>query len=118
LNPPGDRIGAQVVDGKVQLPPGFAEGFRQYAAAGWLGIDAPAEYGGQDIPLTLQAACGPLFDRGCMALMMAAGATRGAIHLLSATADAATAAEWGPKLVSGEWAATICISEPEAGSDI
>src|SRR5690606_39234822 len=94
------------------------EGFRQYAEAGWLGIDAPAEYGGQDIPLTLQAACGPLFDRGCMALMMAAGAARGAIHLLAATADAATASEWGPKLVSGEWAATICISEPEAGSDI
>ncbi|MCR6670213.1 MAG: acyl-CoA dehydrogenase family protein [Devosia ginsengisoli] len=118
LNPVGDRVGAQVVDGRVKLPPGFAEGFRQYAEAGWLGIDAPAEFGGQDIPLTLQAACGPLFDRGCMALMMAAGAVRGAIHLLAETADAATAAEWGPKLVAGEWVATICISEPEAGSDI
>src|SRR3546814_3324943 len=103
LNAVGDRIGAQVVDGRVKLPPGFAEGFRQYAEAGWLGIDAPAAFGGQDIPLTLQAACGPLFDRGCMALMMAAGAVRGAIHLLAETADADTAAEWGPKLVrSGE----------------
>ncbi|QDZ12935.1 acyl-CoA dehydrogenase family protein [Devosia ginsengisoli] len=118
LNPVGDRVGARIVDGRVKLPPGFAEGFRQYAEAGWLGIDAPAAFGGQDIPLTLQAACGPLFDRGCMALMMAAGATRGAIHLLAEAADADTAAEWGPKLVAGEWAATICISEPEAGSDI
>ena len=118
LNPVGDRVGAQVVDGKVKLPPGFVDGFRQYAEAGWLGIDAPAAFGGLDIPLTLQAACGPLFDRGCMALMMAAGATRGAIHLLAACADDTTAAEWGHNLVSGAWAATICISEPEAGSDI
>lgn len=118
LNPVGDRIGAQFANGRVTLPPGFVDGFRHYAEAGWLGIDAPTAFGGQDIPLTLQAACGPLFDRGCMALMMAAGAVRGAIHLLATTADAATAAEWGPKLVSGEWAATICISEPEAGSDI
>ncbi|MEO9298479.1 acyl-CoA dehydrogenase family protein [Devosia alba] len=118
LNPVGDRIGAQVTDGRVKLPPGFVDGFRQYAEAGWLGIDAPIDFGGLDIPLTLQAACGPLFDRGCMALMMAAGSSRGAIHLLAAAADATTAAEWGPKLVSGEWAATICISEPEAGSDV
>lgn len=118
INAVGDRIGAQLADGRVTLPPGFADAFRRYADAGWLGIDAPAAFGGQDLPLTLQAVCGPLFDRGCMALMMAAGATRGAIHLLAATADAATAAEWGPKLVSGEWAATICISEAEAGSDV
>lgn len=118
LNAVGDRVGARLADGRVTLPPGFVDGFRGYAEAGWLGIDAPLAFGGQDIPLTLQAACGPLFDRGCMALMMAAGATRGAIHLLAATADAATSGEWGPRLVSGEWAATICISEPEAGSDI
>src|SRR5690606_31282266 len=112
------RTGARGMEGRVKLPPGFVDGFRQYAEAGWLGIDAPIDFGGLDIPLTLQAACGPLFDRGCMALMMAAGSSRGAIHLLAAAADATTAAEWGPKLVSGEWAATICISEPEAGSDV
>jgi alkylation response protein AidB-like acyl-CoA dehydrogenase len=118
LNGVGDRVGAQMVDGRVRLPPGFADGFRHYAEDGWLGLDAPAQFGGQALPLVLQAGCGSLFDRGCMALMMAAGSARGAIHLLAAGADATTAAEWGPRLVSGEWAATICISEPEAGSDI
>ena len=44
-----------------------------------------------------------------------AGSTRGAIHLLSACADAATAAEWGPKLVSGEWLGTMALTEPQAG---
>ena len=118
LNTIGDRIGAQVIAGRVRLPPGFADAFRRYAEDGWLGIDSPLAFGGQGIPLTLQAACGAHFDRGCMALMMAVGASRGAVHLLAATADPVTAAEWGPRLVSGEWAATICISEPDAGSDI
>ena len=118
LNPVGDQVGAQLVEGHVVLPPGFVQAFHAYAESGWLGIDAPASFGGMDLPITMQAACGPLFDRGCMALMMAAGSIRGAIQLLAASADPATAEEWGPKLVSGEWAATICISEPEAGSDI
>jgi alkylation response protein AidB-like acyl-CoA dehydrogenase len=118
LNAPGDRIGAQIVDGHVHLPPGHVEGFRQFAEAGWLGMDVPSSSGGQDVPLTLQAACDPLFQRGCMALMMLAGSSRGALHLLAASADRAVQEEWGQRLVSGEWAATICISEADAGSDV
>lgn len=118
LNDVGDRIGARVIDGRVKTPPGFAEAFRQYAEAGWLGMDVPEEFGGQAVPLTLHAACAPLFERACVALMMAAGSTRAAAHLLAEAADAETAGEWVPKLASGEWAATICISEPEAGSDV
>lgn len=118
LNAVGDRIGAQVVDGRVKTPDGFADAFRQYAQAGWLGMDVPERFGGQSVPLTLHAACAPLFERGCVALMMAAGSTRAAAHLLAEAADEATADEWVPKLATGEWAATICISEPEAGSDV
>ena len=118
LNAAGDRIGAQVVNGRVKTPDGFADAFRQYAEAGWLGMDVPEVFGGQGVPLTLHAACAPLFERGCVALMMAAGATRAAAHLLAEAADDALAAEWVPKLAAGEWAATICISEPEAGSDV
>ncbi|TCV59683.1 hypothetical protein EDE05_13610 [Neorhizobium sp. R1-B] len=118
LNTVGDRVGARVVDGRVKTPDGFADAFRQYADAGWLGMDVPEEFGGQAVPLTLHAACAPLFERGCVALMMAAGSTRAAAHLLAEVADEATAREWVPKLASGEWAATICISEPEAGSDV
>ncbi len=118
LNAAGDRIGARVIDGRVKVPDGFADAFRQYAGAGWLGMDVAEKFGGQSVPLTLQAACAPLFERACVALMMAAGSTRAAAHLLVEAADEATANEWVPKLVTGEWAATICISEPEAGSDV
>lgn len=118
LNAVGDRIGASVIDGRVKTPDGFADAFRQYAQAGWLGMDVPEAFGGQAVPLTLHAACAPLFERGCVALMMAAGSTRAAAHLLAEAADEAVANEWVPKLATGEWAATICISEPDAGSDV
>ena len=118
LNAVGDRIGAHVVEGRVKTPDGFAEAFKQYAQAGWLGMDVPEAFGGQAVPLTLHAACAPLFERACVALMMAAGSTRAAAHLLAEAADEETAKEWVPKLAAGEWAATICISEPEAGSDV
>jgi alkylation response protein AidB-like acyl-CoA dehydrogenase len=118
LNTPGDRIRAQLVEGRVRTPSGFAEAFQRYGASGWLGMDLPECYGGQALPLTVQAACAPLFERGCVALMMAVGSTRAAAHLLAEAADEAVADEWVPKLLAGEWAATICISEPEAGSDV
>jgi alkylation response protein AidB-like acyl-CoA dehydrogenase len=118
LNGPGDREGARLVDGRVRTPAGFAEGFRRYADAGWLGMDLAEAFGGQAVPLTLQAACAPLFERGCVSLMMAAGSTRAAAHLLAEVADEATAREWVPRLGRGDWAATICISEAEAGSDV
>lgn len=118
LNTIGDRQGCDVTDGRVRTPEGFAGAYRQYAQAGWLGTDVPEAFGGQGLPLTIHAACAPLFERGCVALMMAAGSSRAASHLLAKAADAAVAAEWVPRLAAGDWAATICISEPEAGSDV
>ena len=118
LNTIGDRQGCEVTDGRVRTPKGFADAYRQYAQAGWLGMDVAEAFGGQGLPLTVHAACAPLFESGCVALMMAAGSSRAASHLLAKAAGAEIAAEWVPRLVAGEWAATICISEPEAGSDV
>ncbi len=118
LDEVGDRIGAKFRDGRVTLPEGFTDAFKQFAEGGWLGMDVSEALGGQGLPLTLQAAAFPLFDRACTALMMAATSTRAAAHLLAEVADETVAAEWVPNLVSGRWAATICISEPDAGSDV
>lgn len=118
LNVPADREGCRVVDGRVRTPRGFAEAFRRYGEAGWLSMDVPERFGGQGVPLVLQSACAPLFERGCVALMMAVGSTRAACHLLAEAADAEVAQEWISQLSSAQWAATICISEPDAGSDV
>ncbi len=118
LNVPADREGCRVVDGRVRTPRGFAAAFRRYGEAGWLSMDVPERFGGQGVPLVLQSACAPLFERGCVALMMAVGSTRAACHLLAEAADAEVAEEWISQLSSAQWAATICISEPDAGSDV
>ncbi|MCB8840402.1 acyl-CoA dehydrogenase family protein [Aurantimonas sp. VKM B-3413] len=118
LNPPADRTGCRIEQGRVVTPPGFTEAYRRFAADGWLGLDIPASFGGQDLPIALQAAVEPLFERACPAFMMAAGASRAAAHLIAETADPAIAQDWVLRLVAGEWAATICISEPGAGSDV
>ncbi|WP_417683731.1 acyl-CoA dehydrogenase family protein [Roseibium sp.] len=118
LNGIADVVGAELADGHVVLPGGFRKAYRDLALQGWIGLDADPELGGQGLPLTLHTATQSLFDRGCTSLMMAAGASRAAAHLLSEHAETATRREWVPRLCSGDWAATICISEPDAGSDV
>ncbi|MEZ5667189.1 MAG: acyl-CoA dehydrogenase family protein [Alphaproteobacteria bacterium] len=118
LDPVADRQGCRLDRGRVVTPDGYGAAWRTLARAGWIGIDLPEIHGGQGLPLALQAACQPLLDRACPAFMMAAGASRCAARLLAAVADADTARDWIPMLVAGAWAATICISEPDAGSDV
>ncbi|ADZ71295.1 acyl-CoA dehydrogenase family protein [Polymorphum gilvum] len=118
LNARADRVGCRIEAGRVRTPEGYADAYRQLGEGGWLAMDAPEAHGGQGLPVTLQAACQPLFERACIAFMMAAGSAHAAVQLLHEVADADTAAEWIPRLATGEWAATICISEPDAGSDV
>jgi alkylation response protein AidB-like acyl-CoA dehydrogenase len=118
LNPVADRQGCRLEDGRVRTAPGHAEAWKAFAEAGWLGVDQPLDHGGQALPAVVLAACQEIFDRACIAFGMAPTANRAAARLIAAHAAPALRDEWLPKLVSGEWAATICISEPDAGSDV
>jgi alkylation response protein AidB-like acyl-CoA dehydrogenase len=113
-----DRPGCRIEQGRVRTAPGHAEAWAEFVEAGWLGIDQPPEAGGQGLPLFVLAVCQELFDRSSVAFGMLPTAVRGAARLLGAHGSDALKAEWLPRLASGEWAATICISEPEAGSDV
>ncbi|NDV00946.1 acyl-CoA dehydrogenase family protein [Pseudoroseicyclus tamaricis] len=112
-----DREGARVEGGHVVLPEGFGGAWAAMAEGGWIGLDLPEEVGGAGLPVALQAAAESLFDAAAPAFGMAPGAARSAGHLLAAHGGEALA-EWVPALISGERAATICISEPGAGSDV
>ena len=118
LDAPGDRIGARIEGGRVRLPPGFRAGFDALAAGGWLGLEQAEEFGGMGLPLSVLVAVAPLFERASPAFMMAAGSTRSAALLLTEHADPATRDDWVPALIAGDRCATICISEPGAGSDL
>jgi hypothetical protein len=117
LNPVMDSQGCRFHGGHVRTAKGHVEAWRAYVEAGWPGIDQPPELGGAGLPLVALAACTEIFDRGSVAFGMLPTGLRAASRLLAAHADDQIKAEWLPRLVAGEWVGTICISEPDAGSD-
>lgn len=114
----GDEQGSRLLDGRVVTPDGFKEAYRQYAELGWIGLDMPEEYGGQDLPLVLQAAVAEMVNGASVPFGMLTLMGRSAARLLIAHADGELKERVVPRLVSGEWAATICITEADAGSDV
>ena len=117
LNPVMDRESCRLQAGRVKTASGHAEAWQAYVEAGWPGIDQPPELGGAGLPLVALAACTEIFDRGSVAFGMLPTGLRAGARLIAAYGDEALKSEWLPSLVSGEWVATICISEPDAGSD-
>jgi 3-(methylthio)propanoyl-CoA dehydrogenase len=118
LNKTGDREGCCLVDGRVKTPTGHRAAWAAFVEGGWLSLDAPVELGGAGLPNALAIAVQEVFDAACPAFGMMPVPQKASARLLHAHGDVATKAEWLPRLMSGEWGATICISEPDAGSDV
>ncbi len=117
LNGAMDRFGCQIVDGRVVTAPGHKEAWELLREAGWTALSHPAAYGGQPAPMAVWAAVQALFDRSCTALMLTVPLLS-ASRLIEAWGSQTVKDEWLPRLAIGEWGATICLSEPEAGSDL
>jgi alkylation response protein AidB-like acyl-CoA dehydrogenase len=118
LNARLDADGCVLREGRVQTIPAHRAAWEAFVDGGWSTLDHPRELGGQGLPLFLAAAVQQVFDSGCAAFGMLPVVQRSAARLLTAYGDAWMKAEWLPKLVRGEWGATICISEADAGSDV
>jgi 3-(methylthio)propanoyl-CoA dehydrogenase len=118
LNAPGDRVGARVTPAGVITPPGFREAYRRYVADGWNSLGAPPAYGGQGMPYVLQAATVEMWGAANMALALCPELSSGAIAALAEHATEALRERFLPRLVSGEWTGSMCLSEPQAGSDL
>ncbi|MGY3454220.1 acyl-CoA dehydrogenase [Bradyrhizobium sp. USDA 4353] len=118
LNAQSDSAPPRLTDGVVATSQLHREVWRDYAEGGWIALDLPEQLGGQGLPLVIAVAVQEVFDRHCAAFGMLPVPMRSAVRLIDAwTSDEAIRAEWLPKLVAGEWGATICISEVGAGSD-
>jgi alkylation response protein AidB-like acyl-CoA dehydrogenase len=118
LNAPGDRYGTPFRDGEVTTPPGWKEAYRDWAAAGWNGLAAPAEWGGQGLPRALNAACLEMWNSAAMAFAIGPLLTMAAVDSLEAHGAEELKRTYLPKLVSGEWMGTMQLTEPQAGSDV
>ena len=119
LNAVGDREGCvRHEDGRVTTPRGFRDAFRHLGDGGWLGLSAPAEYGGQGLPTTLSNAVGEMFSSANMALEMYSALTRGAVAALLIHGSEQQKRQFIPKLLTGEWAGTMNLTEPHCGTDL
>ena len=119
LNRVGDLEGCKRHDdGSVTTPKGFKEAFRQVAEGGWLGLSAPAEYGGQGLPVTLSQAVNEFQCSANMAFTMYGGLTMGAIAALLVHGNAEQKKTYVPNMVAGKWTGTMNLTEPQCGTDL
>ena len=119
LNQTGDSEGCtRHPDGRVTTPPGFKEAYRRLIEGGWLGLSAPTAYGGQGLPATLTAVVNEFLCSANMAFSMYPGLVQGAVAALLLHGDEQQKATYLPKMISGEWAGTMNLTEPHCGTDL
>src|SRR5471030_2059340 len=119
LNRTGDLEGCvRRDDGSVTTPKGFKEAFKQVAEGGWLGLSAPAEYGGQGLPVTLSQVVTEFQSSANMAFSMYGGLTMGATAALMVHGKPEQKNLFVPKMVAGEWTGTMNLTEPQCGTDL
>jgi alkylation response protein AidB-like acyl-CoA dehydrogenase len=114
----GDLNPARLENGVVRTSPGYAEGFRAVAEGGWIAIAADPEYGGMGLPMTMATAVNEMMSAACLSLQLAPLMTQGQIEALEHHASDALKNLYLPKLIAGEWAGTMNLTEPHAGSDV
>lgn len=119
LNAPGDREGCRRdATGQVSTPAGFADAYRAYVAGGWPALPCSPAWGGQGLPLLLDAALREMLSACNHGWNMYPDLLHGAYETLKAHGSEALKAAYLPKLASGEWLAAMALTEPGAGSDL
>ncbi|HEY1429929.1 MAG TPA: acyl-CoA dehydrogenase [Candidatus Tumulicola sp.] len=118
LNRSGDTDGCTFVDGTVQTPPGFAKAYQKFAQAGWIGLAVPSEYGGQGLPQILLGPTLEMWNAANIGFANGPLLNQGAIEAIELVGSDEQKHTWLPHLVSGRWTGTMCLTEPQAGSDL
>ena len=118
LNWPGDQNPSSLKDGVVTTTPGFKDAFEQFAAAGWQGVVHPAEFGGQGLPKLIATACFEMVHSASLSFALCPMLTDGAIEALLTAASPELQERYVPNMISGEWTGSMCLTEPQAGSDL
>ncbi len=114
----GDEHPAVLENGVVRTSPGYADGYRAVAEGGWIGMSADPEYGGMGLPMSLTTAVNDMMASACLSLQLNPLMTQGQIEALEHHASDAIRALYLPRLISGEWAGTMNLTEAQAGSDV
>ncbi|NKC16034.1 MAG: acyl-CoA dehydrogenase [Gammaproteobacteria bacterium] len=114
----GDEAGCTLAHAQVTSPPGFADAYKALTEGGWTALSCAPEYGGQGLPETVKFAVEEMICSANMALSLYPGLTHGAYRALTGYASAAIKDFYLPKMVSGEWSGTMCLTESHCGTDL
>jgi hypothetical protein len=118
LNHSGDIEGCHFENGAVTTPKGFKEAYQQFVEGGWQGLSFPTEFGGQGLPMSLNLFKSEMMGTANWSFAMYPGLSVGCINTLMQYGSKKQKAQYIPKLVSGEWAGTMCLTEPQCGTDL
>jgi len=118
LNRVGDQNGVKLADNKVTTAPGWPEAYRRWIEGGWNAVSGPEAFGGQGLPLAINAACTEIWSAANMAFGLCPLLTLSAIEALDAHGSDELKRIYLAKLISGEWTGTMQLTEPQAGSDV
>ena len=113
----GDQTGARLEDDGVKVPASFKEAYAKYVESGWSTLAAPTDYGGQGLPLALSNAVTEMMNSN-IGFQLCPMLSNGGMEALAAHASQEQKDTYLSKIVSGEWSATMNLTEPHAGSDV
>jgi len=120
LNISGDAEGCQLdkTTHEVKAPAGFKEAYARYVEGGWPALSCDPEYGGQGLPFVVNQGFYEMLNSANQAWTMYPGLSHGAYECLHAHGSLEQKALYLPKLTSGEWTGTMCLTEPHCGTDL
>ena len=118
LNAVCDKQGCTLKDGEVKVPDGMVEFYRQYQQAGWVGISNATKYGGQGLPFTVSKVTGEMVCAANVGFELYVGLTQDCYEAIEASGNQEQKDTYCHKLATGEWTGTMCMTEPQAGSDV
>src|SRR6201997_2655337 len=118
LNRVGDELGITLDSGKVTTAPGWPDAYKRWTDGGWNAVSGPEAFGGQGLPLAINAACTEIWSASNIAFGLCPLLTLSAIEALDAHGSDELKKTYLGKLISGEWTGTMQLTEPQAGSDV
>ncbi len=118
INRSGDEEGCHYENGVVRTPKGFKDAYDEFARGGWTGLACDTEFGGQGLPDTLNVMVQEMLCSSNLSFSIYLGLSHGAYNALMLHASDEIKATYVPKLVSGQWSGTMCLTEPQCGTDL
>lgn len=118
LNQSGDEEGCIFKDGDVTTPKGFKEAYDAFTQGGWCGVSADPEFDGMGLPMLVNTVMQEMICSANFSFGMYPGLSQGAYEALHHFGTQAQKGTYLPKLVSGEWSGTMCLTEPHCGTDL